>query len=441
MTKRVALLRFLFETDYGPFVSWCTAALAFCVSVIILPPLGKFGSALVIVMLLVLIALSLAAVVAFLLALLRCQWMRAIGQLFLGVIGVVLFCACFIASCVGGRIVAYSTGAAVRTAEVMDEAASSLAFKVEFRPAHLFLAEYDKCVIFRSGKRIGVWMDTGGAGAFAVYRLPTGEYYLVDGLKHDFIRNDYRVNVTNETVEVMCNDTWVKIPDGTLEVVGRSGDSIMVKTKSGEKNVGGGDGTAVGDSLKGRVYLGSLHPNGRFVTAAGDPYMDTIEPKWIAVKFDGGKIPFSLECRRWKGVCHYRIAFASGEQIALDFVSCTNDDRLLLSVLDDGRYHLLGTRKAGFSCRRDWRIDATGETVEVMYKDHLGKHGNLWVKIPPGSTSINSMGIGGGEDGEPLEVSIDANIKNGKVTGHDFVQVGDSLSNEKFIGSFHAMRQ
>ena len=78
--------------------------------------------------------------------------------------------------------------------------------------------------------------------------------------------------MTSETVEIMCDETWIKIPDGTLAVVGRGGDSITVKTASGEKSVRGGDGTSVGDSLKGRVYLGLLHPNGRFVTGTGDPY-------------------------------------------------------------------------------------------------------------------------------------------------------------------------
>ena len=438
-------MRFLFETDYGPFVSWGTVALAFCAAVIVSAPLGKFGLALALAMLLVLVVLSLAAVVAFLLALIRCQWTRAIGQFCLGIIGIVLFFIAVPVSLVGSRIIAHSTSSDVRTAEVTDRTdvtdrtAPALTFKVEFRPSHLFLAEYDKCIVFQSGKRIGVWMDTGGAGAFAVYRLPTGEYYLVDGLKHDFIRNDYRVNVTNETVEIMCDETWVKIPDGTLAVVGRGGDSITVKTASGEKNVSDGNGTSVGDSLKGRVYLGSLHPNGRFVTGTGDPYADTIEPKWVAVEFDGGKIPFSLECRRWKGSCQYRLAFASGEQIALDFAGCA-DDRLSLCRLDDGRYHLFDARRADSSWRKDWRIDATGETVEVMYKDHWGKYGNFWVKIPPGAISIGAMGIHGGENGGPIKVSIDVNTKKGKVTGHDFIPVGNSFSNEKFIGSFHVVR-
>ena len=440
------LMRFLFETDYGPFVSWGTVALAFCAVVIVSAPLGKVGLALVLTMLLVLVVLSLAAVVAFLLALIRCQWMRAIGQFCLGIIGIVLFFIAVPVSLVGSRIIAHSTSSDVRTAEVKDRTevtdrtAPALAFKVEFRPSHLFLAEYDKCIVFQSGKRIGVWMDTGGAGAFAVYRLPNGEYYLVDGLKHDFIRNDYRVNVTNETVEIMCDETWVKIPDGTLAVVGRGGDSITVKTASGEKNVSDGNGTSVGDSLKERVYLGLLRPNGRFVTGMGDPYADVLEAKWVAVEFDGGKIPFSLECSRWKGSCRYRLAFASGEQIALDFAGCA-DDSLSLCRLDDGRYHLFDARRADSSWRKDWRIDATGETVEVMYKNHWGKYGNFWVKIPPGAISIGAMGIHGGENGGPIKVSIDVNTKKGKVTGHDFIPVGDSLSNERFIGSFHVVRQ
>ena len=439
-------MRFLFETDYGPFVSWGTAALAFCAVVIVSAPLGKFGLALALAMLLVLVVLSLAAVVAFLFALIRCQWMRAIGQFCLGIIGIVLFFIAVPVSLVGSRIIAHLTSSDVRTAEVTDRTdvtdrtAPALTFKVEFRPSHLFLAEYDKCIVFQSGKRIGVWMDTGGAGAFAVYRLPTGEYYLVDGLKHDFIRNDYRVNVTNETVEIMCDETWIKIPDGTLAVVGRGGDSITVKTASGEKNVSDGNGTSVGDSLKERVYLGLLRPNGRFVTGMGDPYADVLEPKWVTVEFEGGKIPFSLECRRWKGSCRYRLAFASGEQIALDFAGCA-DDRLSLCRLDDGRYHLFDARRADYSWRKDWRIDATAETVEVMYKDHWGKYGNFWVKIPPGTTSIYSMGIRDGENGEPFKVSIDVNTRNGKVTGHDFIPAGDSPLNGKFIGSFHVLRQ
>ena len=319
---------------------------------------------------------------------------------------------------------------------------AALEFAVEYKPAHPFLAEYDKCVVFPSGKRIGVWPDTGGAGAFAVYRLPTGEYYLIDGLEHDFIRNDYRVNVTNETVEMMCDEVWVKIPDGSRGVTGGgvstcNGEKhvgITVRTANGEKDVDGG--TPVDDSLKGRVYVGLLYPKGDFEPGTGDPFADIIEPKWRPVKLDGGEVPFTLECKRWKGSHHYRLAFASGARIVLGSNSCIGEGGYSLYALEDGRYHLFDAQK-DISWRKDWRIDAKGEAVEVMFKDRLGKHGDLWVKIPAGTTSPHgSIGVSGGENGKPLSVSIEVNTESGKVTGHDSIPVGDSLSNAKFIGTF-----
>ena len=60
-----------------------------------------------------------------------------------------------------------------------------------------------------------------------------------------------------------------------------------------------------------------------------------------------------------------------------------------LYALEDGRYHLFNAGENA-SWRKEWRIDARGETVEIMFKDRSGKHGDLWVKIPPGATSANS---------------------------------------------------
>jgi hypothetical protein len=258
-----------------------------------------------------------------------------------------------------------------------------------------------------------------------------------------------RVNTKNETVELKHEGGWFVIPEKgyvrgwggvSNDLAGFSFDMYSGESLDDKGWYVNVKGTSVGDSLKGRVYLGSLHPNGRFVAGTGDPYAGTIEPKWVAVEFDGGSIPFSLECSRWKGSCQYRLAFVSGERIALDFAGSA-DDRLSLCRLDDGRYHLFDARRADSSWRKDWRIDATGETVEVMYKDHWGKYGNFWVKIPTGAISIGAMGIHDGENGGPIKVSIDVNTKKGKVTGHDFIPVGDSLSNEKFIGSFHVVRK
>lgn len=291
-----------------------------------------------------------------------------------------------------------------RRAARTDEMAA-LGFSVEFRPAHPFLAEYYKCVVFPSGKHVGIWMDTGGAGPFAVWRLPTGEYYLVDGLEHDFVRNDYRVNAANETVEMMCGETWFAIPDGALAVTATSNMGFSVKTAEGEKSVDV-PGVPVGDSLKGRVYLGLLLTSGRFELGEGDPYADVVEPKWTPVGLDGGdNVPFSLECRRWKGRRHYRLAFSSGKRIEFASDFCSADGGFSLYVLEDGRYHLTEARQVDVKWRKEWRIDTAGEAVEIMVKDHWDKFGDAWVPLSPGSTS-------------------------------SFVPVGDSLLNARFAGTF-----
>ena len=434
--KKIA--KFVFNTAYGPFVAWCCNALLLFAAYAISPPLGRFGAAMVNMMLVVQVLAAIVWLIALFISFNEHEWVRAFVQFFLGIAGLFLFGFGLTFAFMAHGVVAHATSsgyAEVRSASVTNET-SALEFAIEYRPAHPFLAEYDKTIVFKSGKRIGVWVDTGGAGPFAVYRLPAGEYYLVDGLEHDFIRNDYRVNVTNETVEMMCDETWVNIPDKTLKVDGRSSDSISVKTENGEQDVSGG--TPVGDSLKSRSYIGLLHPSGRFEPGEGDPFADIIEPKWEIVKLAGGEVPFSLECRRWKGSHCYRLAFASGARIALGSENCIGEAGYSLYALEDGRYHLFTAGQEDILWRNEWRIDATEESVEVMFKDHWNKYGDLWVKIPRGATSANSgIGISGGEDGKPLSVSIDVNTEGGKVTGHDFTPVGETLANEKFLGTFH----
>ncbi len=442
------IVEFALKTAFGPFVIWCGTALLLFAAYAFSPVLGEFGIAMAKMMFVMLLVAAVVNVAAIVISLVERQSGRGLAQLLLALAGLLLFFFGFLFSFVAQGVVAHATStgyAEVRSASVTNETAA-LEFAVEYKPAHPFLAEYDKCVVFPSGKRIGVWMDTGGAGAFAVYRLPTGEYYLVDGLEHDFIRNDYRVNMTNETVEMMCDEVWVKIPDGSRGVTGGgvstcNGEKhvgITVRTANGEKDVDGG--TPVDDSLKGRVYVGLLYPKGDFEPGTGDPFADIIEPKWKPVELDGGEVPFTLECKRWKGSHHYRLAFASGARIVLGSNSCTGEGGYSLYALEDGRYHLFEAQeKKNISWRKEWRIDAKGESIEVMFKDHWGKYGDLWVKIPKGATSANgSIGISGGENGKPLSVAIDVNTESGKVTGHDFVPVGDSLSNAKFIGTYPA---
>lgn len=429
---------FLSRTGLGLFLVWGCSAAAFLAVVSAAPLLGGAQNIVGLASLVILAAVTLWYVVALIASLVRRRWKKAAIMFVLFGVGAAMLVVGF------GMAVAFNVWVSAATWNQEDEIprqvgmpveGGEMAFSVEYINAHPFLAEYDKCVVFPSGKRVGVCMDTGGAGPFALYRLPTGEYYLVDGLEHDFIRNDYRVNVTNETVEMMCDETWVKIPEGTLKVVGGGNDSITAKTADGEKWANGG--APVGDSLKGRSYLGLLYPSGRFEPGEGDPFADIIEPKWNPVKLDGAEVPFSIECRRWKGSHYYRLAFASGTRIVFGSDSCIGTAGYSLYALEDGRYHLFNAVQKDVSWRDEWRIDATDESVEVMFKDHWNKYGDLWVKVPSGATSANcGFSISGGEDSKPLSVSIEVNTEGGKVTGHDFTPVGKTLANEKFIGSF-----
>ena len=56
-------------------------------------------------------------------------------------------------------------------------------FALEYRAAHPFLAEYERRLVFASGRKVELEMDTGGGGCFAVYALGGGKYCLVDGLR------------------------------------------------------------------------------------------------------------------------------------------------------------------------------------------------------------------------------------------------------------------
>ena len=88
-----------------------------------------------------------------------------------------------------------------------------LPFAVEYKRAKTFCAEYDKRLLFKSGKRIGLLIDTCGYGPFMVYRLKDGNYCLVDGYGLVDNQRRLRVNVENETVELEFGGRWYAIPE------------------------------------------------------------------------------------------------------------------------------------------------------------------------------------------------------------------------------------
>ncbi len=117
------------------------------------------------------------------------------------------------------------------------KACEEVPFAVEFRARHPYLAEYDRRVVFKSGKSASLGFDTGGAGNFAVYSLPDGAFLLMDGLRAIQFRGLYRVEVRAETVECLPNDTKF----GVLRYLG-------LVTTSGDLVLGDGEDSPPADS-------------------------------------------------------------------------------------------------------------------------------------------------------------------------------------------------
>ena len=155
-----------------------------------------------------------------------------------------------------------------------------LPFAVEYKRAKTLCAEYDKRLLFKSGKRIGLPMDTCGFGPFQVYRLKSGDYCLVDGFDRNLPESFgdqsrwLRVNVEKETVELKHGIGWFRIPEKGY-VRGWGGDKNSLDFFHFNMYPGGNlnetrgwavsvPGTPVGDSLEGRKLIGTIYTSGRF---------------------------------------------------------------------------------------------------------------------------------------------------------------------------------
>ncbi|MBR3922637.1 MAG: hypothetical protein IKJ45_05955 [Kiritimatiellae bacterium] len=149
-----------------------------------------------------------------------------------------------------------------------------LPFAVEYKRAKTLCAEYNKRLLFKSGKRIGLPLDTCGYGPFRVYLLKDGNYCLVDGYGIASNPRYMRVNTKNETVELMYGAGWFSIPEKGY-VRGWGGVSNDLAGFSFDMYSGGSlndeegwsvkvKGTPVGDSLNGMRLIGEIDTSGRF---------------------------------------------------------------------------------------------------------------------------------------------------------------------------------
>lgn len=425
---------FLSRSGLGMFLVWGCAAVLFLAAVAFSPFWGKADMVVGIAATVVLAGVSIWYAVMFLVTLAKRQWKKSAIMFVSGGVGACLLAVGFgfaIALNFGFALVNWEKGKEKPRLVGVPSEDGKTAFSVEYSNAHPFFAEYDKTIVFKSGKRIGIYMDTGGAGPFAVYRLPTGEYYLVDGLKHNFIRSDYRVNVTNETVEMMTGDKfWIRIPDGTLAVVGRGGDSIDVNMADEKyKNVEG-KLAPVGDSLSRRKYLGLINPRGEFEKSddGKDPYVGIIEPKWTAVDAGAVNLPFTLEWRDSKNRSsrQWRIATVSGKHFGLfragEFETC------FVYVGAPGVYRLHFVSKNGRISDmfdNEYRIDANSEKVEMIV-------GGFLLNIPSGTVCISSFGLS--ED----RASLTATCENGTQIESDVcIPASEDVYQYMLVGSIN----
>ena len=294
---------------------------------------------------------------------------------------------------------------------------------MKFRRSHPFLVEYDRWIVFPSGKRIGIWPDTGGAGSFAVYRLASGAYYLIDGLEFEYARSEYRVDPVAETAEIMNGTRWIAIPDGAEAVVGSSSESIAVKTKQGETTVGGG--VPVGDSLEGRTYLGLVKPDGRFKPGTGDPYAAHVDPPWTAVALPGS-VPFRLEffTHRKKSA---RVAFPDGKTRTLSPLFPT--EVFELHALDDGTFLLVRPSEVEWNFAK-YRVDPGNETLEVL-------HADAWFEIPEEATGISGFAKTRGTPGTPRRAVMTIETADGKKDVERSTPAGPPPERTTFLGTIH----
>ncbi len=122
-------------------------------------------------------------------------------------------------------------------------------FAIECRRNNPVAVEYDKRVAFPSGKRVGLYLDTGGYARTTVHAIGSGGYALVEGGTPP---HTYRVDPGAETVEVLIDRHWYRLPDGETPIAGW--DAAIPRDS----------GRPAGDSPSGWRRLGTALPDGRF---------------------------------------------------------------------------------------------------------------------------------------------------------------------------------
>ncbi len=80
------------------------------------------------------------------------------------------------------------------------------------------------------------------------------------------MRSDYRVNVSNETVDVEFDGQWLRLPEGALSVESMGGGETCwdVEVRTANGMAVSHEATPAGDYKKRRQLIGTLSKDGVF---------------------------------------------------------------------------------------------------------------------------------------------------------------------------------
>ena len=422
MIKKIA--SFVFETANGPFATWCCVALTLFAVFAMSPMLGVVGTVIIGVLLIVQVLAAIAYLIAFFISINEAKWMRALWQFLSGIAGIAFFVFGAAFAHVAKGVVNYAIWGTYedgRRVSIASET-SDLEFAVEYSLAHLFFAEYNKAIVFESGKRICLKTDTGGAGPFAVYNIGTNKYYLVEGLEHRFMRSDYIVDVADESVCVMVDeDLWANIPVEAQSINGGYSYGLTITTSTGDTEVK--DLKKITGVLSNRRYLGLVCPNGEFekalqgVEGAYDPYKEIVDPKWTEVQ-TFNLLPFKVECRNSHSM-EGRIVLKSGKKFRLPYPSGWREMNFNVYELGEGMFYIVDD-DGEFT--EEFILNIKDEIFELRVDDYL-------VKVPENARRITGWGKSMGK--YHLHVLNEDGVEVENDGGRP---LGDILEKRRFLG-------
>lgn len=343
------------------------------------------------------------------------RWGHSIGQLLFGVCSVAAYCAALVAV---SLMVTFSERNLKdfnpeNEAWYGTKACEEIPFAVEFRSGHAFLAEYDRRVVFKSGKSVVLNFDTGGAGDFAVYALKDGCYCLIDGLKMIQHRNEYRINLNTETVERNNDGEWMEVSEEPMRKMNGSGVSCPERSPKRGRRFG----EPLGDSLDEKRYLGRITTRGKLELGGAEPIAEQDEVSWKSSEITD-KIPFGYELGESKTKCTFsRIAFKSGKKVVfLDGWSLEPHD---VYRMKDGRF--VFASREGTMWEYGSVIDTTREVVSHHQKGFL-------IRIPDDAEKICGSSAGKGI------ASLEVKTKNGRVIVRGEERIESLYLDSEYVG-------